>query len=86
MTLWWSSSADKVFPSTFKYSSNEEARRIKSFLPLFIKPDALRRYVGFMDAIAQQHFASRWDDKNEVVVAPTIKEYVSLSHLDGSEI
>lgn len=80
VTPWWPESANKVFPSTIKYNTNDEAKRTKSLLPQFIKPEALQRYVGVMDTIAQKHFASHWENKKEIVVASTIKEYVlSLS-------
>ncbi|XP_038878724.1 beta-amyrin 28-monooxygenase-like isoform X2 [Benincasa hispida] len=75
VTPWWPKSADKVFPSTVKYNSNEEAKRMKNLLPQFIKPEALRRYVGVMDSIAQKHFASMWENKKEIVVASTVKVY-----------
>ncbi|CAK9329917.1 unnamed protein product [Citrullus colocynthis] len=75
VTPWWPKSADKVFPSTVKYNTNEEAKRTKNLLPQFIKPEALRRYVGVMDSIAQKHFASMWENKKEIVVVSTLKDY-----------
>ncbi|XP_022134788.1 beta-amyrin 28-oxidase-like [Momordica charantia] len=75
VTPWWPESANKVFPSTIKINTNDEAKRTKSLLPQFIKPEALQRYVGVMDTIAHNHFASSWENKNEIVVASTVKEY-----------
>ncbi|KAI3443475.1 hypothetical protein Pfo_000140 [Paulownia fortunei] len=72
---WWPSSVDKVFPSSAQSSSKEEAIKMRKMLPNFLKPEALQRYVGIMDHIAQRHFADGWENKKEIVVFPLAKNY-----------
>ncbi|KAL2553872.1 Cytochrome [Forsythia ovata] len=72
---WWPDSVNKVFPSSTQTSSKEEAIKMRRMLPTFFKPEALQRYVGIMDHIAQRHFSDGWDNKNEVVVFPLAKRY-----------
>ncbi|XP_057768167.1 beta-amyrin 28-monooxygenase-like [Salvia miltiorrhiza] len=73
---WWPASVDKVFPSSSASSSSqEEAIKMRRMLPNFFKPEALQRYVGIMDHIAQRHFADSWDGNKEVVVFPLTKNY-----------
>ncbi|EEF39448.1 beta-amyrin 28-monooxygenase [Ricinus communis] len=72
---WWPDSVNKIFPSSLQTSSKEEAIKMRKLLPQFMKPEALQRYIGIMDTIAQRHFASGWEKKNEVVVFPLAKNY-----------
>ncbi|CAA3029549.1 beta-amyrin 28-oxidase-like [Olea europaea subsp. europaea] len=44
-------------------------------LPNFLKPEALQRYIGIMDHIAQRHFSDGWEKKNEVNVFPLANRY-----------
>ncbi|CAN4077123.1 unnamed protein product [Withania somnifera] len=71
---WWPSSVDKIFPSSTQTSSKEEAIKMRKMLPNFLKPEALQRYIGIMDHIAQRHFES-WENKKEVSVFPLTKRY-----------
>lgn len=72
---WWPSSVDKVFPSSTQTSSKEEAKKMRKLLPQFFKPEALQRYIGIMDHIAQRHFADSWDNRDEVIVFPLAKRF-----------
>ncbi|GAA0139439.1 hypothetical protein LIER_00979 [Lithospermum erythrorhizon] len=72
---WWPKSVDKVFPSSTQTSSKEEAIKMRKMLPYFFKPEALQRYIGIMDSIAQRHFSSEWENKDEVLVFPLTKRY-----------
>ncbi|TMW95491.1 hypothetical protein EJD97_008754 [Solanum chilense] len=72
---WWPNSVNKVFPSSTQTSSKEEAIKMRKMLPNFFKPEALQRYVGIMDHITQRHFASGWENKEQVVVFPLTKRY-----------
>nr|AZS32333.1 CYP716 family cytochrome P450 monooxygenase [Lagerstroemia speciosa] len=72
---WWPNSVNKVFPSSLQTSSKEEAKKMRKMLPQFLKPEALQRYIGIMDTIAQQHFAMGWENKDEIVVFPLAKRY-----------
>ncbi|GLT28639.1 hypothetical protein SLA2020_035550 [Shorea laevis] len=75
VTSWWPDSVNKVFPSSTQTSSQEESKKMRKFLPQFLKPEALQSYIGIMDTIAQRHFASDWENKDEVVVYPLAKRY-----------
>ncbi|KAK9269044.1 hypothetical protein L1049_000812 [Liquidambar formosana] len=75
VVAWWPSSVDKIFPSSLQTSSKEEAKKMRKLLPQFLKPEALRSYIGIMDTIAQRHFASDWENKQEVTVFPLAKGY-----------
>ncbi|CAI9766627.1 unnamed protein product [Fraxinus pennsylvanica] len=72
---WWPASFDKVFPSSNQTSSKEEAIKMRKMLPNFLKPEALQRYIGIMDHIAQRHFADDWENKNEIVAFPLAKKF-----------
>ncbi|KAG6627907.1 hypothetical protein CIPAW_15G162400 [Carya illinoinensis] len=75
VTAWWPESVNKVFPSSTQSSSNEESKKMRKMLPNFLKPEALQRYIGIMDNIAERHFASGWDNQKEVTVFPLAKRY-----------
>ncbi|KAK9989630.1 hypothetical protein SO802_029869 [Lithocarpus litseifolius] len=75
VTAWWPDSVNKVFPSSLQTSSKEEAKKMRKMLPNFLKPEALQRYIGIMDTIAQRHFASGWENREEVLVFPLSKKY-----------
>ena len=48
---------------------------MRKLLPRFLKPEALQRYIGIMDHIAQRHFADSWDNRDEVIVFPLSKRF-----------
>ncbi|KAK2641408.1 hypothetical protein Ddye_023171 [Dipteronia dyeriana] len=72
---WWPDSVNKIFPSSTQTSSKEESKKMRKMLPNFLKPEALMRYIGMMDSIAQQHFQSSWENKEQVTVFPLAKRY-----------
>ncbi|KAL5813750.1 hypothetical protein ACOSQ4_024391 [Xanthoceras sorbifolium] len=72
---WWPDSVNKIFPSSTQTSSKEESKKMRKMLPQFLKPEALMRYIGMMDSIAQKHFESGWDNKQQVTVFPLAKRY-----------
>ncbi|KAF4365594.1 hypothetical protein F8388_007427 [Cannabis sativa] len=75
VTAWWPSSVNKVFPTSELTSSQEEAKKMRKLLPQFMKPEALRGYIGLMDNIAQRHFATDWDNNKEILTFPLAKRY-----------
>lgn len=77
VTAWWPSSVNKVFPSSMQTSSQDEAKKMRKLLPGFMKPEALQRYIGVMDTIAQRHFAADWDNHNHILTFPLAKRYIS---------
>ncbi|ONI01205.1 hypothetical protein PRUPE_6G127800 [Prunus persica] len=79
VTAWWPSSVNKVFPSSQETSAKEEAKKMRKMLPNFMKPEALQRYIGIMDTVAQRHFADGWENRKEVEVFPLAKNYTFLA-------
>ena len=75
VTAWWPSSVNKVFPTSQLTSSQSEAKKMRKLLPHFMKPEALQRYIGIMDSIAQRHFTTDWDNKKEILTFPLAKRY-----------
>ncbi|TXG65293.1 hypothetical protein EZV62_006568 [Acer yangbiense] len=76
VNVWWPNSVNKIFSSTTQTSSSkEESKKLRKMLPNFLKPEALMRYIGMMDSIAQQHFQSGWENKEQVTVFPLVKRY-----------
>ncbi|XP_054799059.1 beta-amyrin 28-monooxygenase-like [Prosopis cineraria] len=75
VVAWWPESVNKVFPTSLQTNSKEEALKMRKLLPQFLKPEALQRYIGIMDSLAQRHFASGWENKKEVIVFPLAKRY-----------
>ena len=76
VAVWWPASVNKVFPSsTQSTDAQSEAKKMRKLLPAFMKPEALRRYVGIMDDIARRHFSAEWDGRKEVLTFPLAKRY-----------
>ncbi|GMI97476.1 cytochrome P450, family 716, subfamily A, polypeptide 1 [Hibiscus trionum] len=75
VTAWWPDSVNKIFPSSLQTSSKEESKKMRKLLPNFLKPEALNRYVGVMDSIAQRHFGTYWERQSQVSVFPLAKNY-----------
>ncbi|WJX54124.1 beta-amyrin 28-monooxygenase [Trifolium repens] len=75
VVAWWPESVNKIFPTTL--DSKEESIKTRKLLPQFLKPEALQRYVGIMDTIAQRHF-SLWENKYQVTVYPLAKRYTFM--------
>ena len=75
VTTWWlismnkktyqikKNSMNKLFPSTQKSSSSKESKNLRKLLPNIMKVEALQRYIGIVDTIAQRHFEAGWDGK-----------------------
>lgn len=78
VTSWWPRSVEKVFPSTLQTSTKEESMRMRRLLPGFLKPEALQKYVGIMDSIAQWHLDKHWDLNETVTVFPLAKQYTFM--------
>ena len=75
VTTWWPNSVNKTFPSTQKSSSRKESNNLRKLFRNIMKAEALQRYIGIMDTIAQRHFEAGWDGKQEVIVFPLAKRY-----------
>lgn len=75
VTAWWPNSVLKLFPSVTHSSIQTEGLKMRNMLPNFLKPEALQRYVGVMDAKAKKHFEDFWEGKKQVNVYPLAKFY-----------
>ncbi|KAL7137790.1 hypothetical protein ABFS83_10G116600 [Erythranthe nasuta] len=65
--VWFPSGIDRIFPSSTRSSSEKEGIKLRRMLNNFLKTEALRRYIGKMDHMAQLHFAEGWENKTQVV-------------------
>ncbi|XAR57665.1 hypothetical protein NMG60_11025906 [Bertholletia excelsa] len=75
VTAWWPDSINKVFPSSTQTSSNHEMKKMRKLLPQVLRAEALHRYIGIMDSMAQRHLDADWATKKEVTVFPLAKMY-----------
>ncbi|PKI62442.1 hypothetical protein CRG98_017248 [Punica granatum] len=55
-TSWWPRSMKKalLFPEALENSSKDESTKMRSFLPVFLKPEALQHYIPIMDSMARK--------------------------------
>ncbi|CAJ1831339.1 unnamed protein product [Sphenostylis stenocarpa] len=72
---WWPDNVNKIFPSSSLTSSKVEAKKLRHMLPQFLSAQALQRYIGIMDTVAQKHFALEWENNTHVTVFPLAKRY-----------
>ncbi|KAJ0026381.1 hypothetical protein Pint_07755 [Pistacia integerrima] len=75
---WYPKTFDKIFgQSDNKLSeSPEEITSIrKTVATFFSQPEALRKNLGIIEAIAKEHLQKFWDGKQEVVAHPLLKNF-----------
>ncbi|XP_058107748.1 beta-amyrin 28-monooxygenase-like [Magnolia sinica] len=72
---WWPTPVRKIFPSSILTATADKAKQTRKLLMTFLKPEALQKYVGTMDAVARRHFEVEWEGKAEVMVFHLIKTY-----------
>ncbi|QCE12636.1 Cytochrome P450 [Vigna unguiculata] len=72
---WWPDNVNKIFPSSLETNSKVEAKKLRHMLPQFLSAQALQRYIGIMDTVAQRHFALEWENNTSVTVFPLAKRY-----------
>jgi len=70
---WWPDNVNKIFPSSLETNSKVEAKKLRHMLPQFLSAQALQRYIGIMDTVAQRHFALEWENNTSVTVFPLAK-------------
>ena len=75
VTVWWPEPVNKIFPTSLQTDSNEESKKMRPLLPQFLKPEALQRYIGIMDAVFHKQFCSWWEGKDEIYVFPLAKKH-----------
>ncbi|XWS16561.1 hypothetical protein CRYUN_Cryun34aG0099200 [Craigia yunnanensis] len=67
-----------IFTSSTQTSSHQESKKMRNLVINFLKPEAIQRYVGIIDSVAQKHFESGWEGKQEVAVLPLAKRFSFL--------
>ncbi|KAH7568270.1 hypothetical protein JRO89_XS07G0269100 [Xanthoceras sorbifolium] len=74
---WWPYTFKKILmdPSDVGNSANDEAAKMRSFLPQFLKPDSLKNYIHVMDSVAKEHLQKEWSPCKEVKVFALLKKY-----------
>ena len=85
---WWPTSIQKIFTFSLITSVGDKAKLTRRLLMTYLKPDALQRYVGFMDAAANRHMQAEWECKGEVKAFHLIKLftfYLACSLFTGIE-
>ncbi|KAI3428996.1 Peptidyl-prolyl cis-trans isomerase (PPIase) [Psidium guajava] len=77
ITTWWPTSMKKVaiFPETMEKFNKDDPKKMRSFLPEFLKPEALQCYIPIMDSMTRDHMESDWSPYKEVKVFPLTKNY-----------
>ncbi|KAF5937747.1 hypothetical protein HYC85_025253 [Camellia sinensis] len=60
--------------------SGEDHKRIRGALVSFLKPEALKQYVGKMDEEARKHMEMHWHGKNEVNICDAFDEDPHIQH------
>lgn len=77
VTTWWPGSVKKVlnFHEAIENSSQDDPNIFLSFLPEFLKPEALQHYVPIMDSMAREHLEADWSPHKQVKVFPLSKKY-----------
>lgn len=77
VTTWWPTSMKKVviFPETMEKFNKDDPKKMRSFLPEFLKPEALQCYIPIMDSMTREHLESDWSPYKEVKVFPLTKNY-----------
>ena len=74
---WWQRSMKKIlcFPSVFNETLTGDKFRPPTFLPEFLKPEALQHYLATMDSMASEHIELNWSSNREVLVFPLARKY-----------
>lgn len=74
---WWPSSTKKalLFPETMNDFSKQDTKKMRTYLPDFLKPEALQYYIPIMDSMAKDHFSREWSPNGQVRVFSSAKDY-----------
>ncbi|CAK9149841.1 unnamed protein product [Ilex paraguariensis] len=73
---WWPPTIEKITISS-KNTTNTigETKQMRRYLPEFLKPEALQRYVEVMDCMARYQLEAEWIPNTQVKVLPLSKKY-----------
>ena len=74
---WWQRSMKKIlcFPSVLNETLARDNFKPPTFLPQYLKPEALQHYIAVMDSMAGDHIEIYWSPHGEVKVFPMAKKY-----------
>ncbi|PRQ30445.1 putative cytochrome P450 [Rosa chinensis] len=61
---WWPANFEKIFANSEKTDTTQESIRLRKVLSLFLKPDALHRYIRVMDEVTKQHLDMYWSSSS----------------------
>ncbi|CAA2962146.1 beta-amyrin 28-oxidase-like [Olea europaea subsp. europaea] len=77
LTSWWPQSMKKalLFPEFVESNLNEVSALKRSFHHDILKPEALKKYIPVMDALAREHLDADWTPNGVVKVFPLSKTY-----------
>ncbi|KAG6706746.1 hypothetical protein I3842_07G236500, partial [Carya illinoinensis] len=59
----------------FSSENKVETAKMRSYLPEFLKPEALQHYIPIMDSLAKEHLETDWFPHKEVKVFPLTRKY-----------
>jgi len=71
----WPSSVGNLFRSSLITTVGDDAKRLRGILMTFLRPEALRKFVGRVDSMTKRHLAEHWIGKDEVTALPLLKRY-----------
>nr|AXU93523.1 cytochrome P450 monooxygenase CYP716A263 [Taraxacum kok-saghyz] len=71
--FWLPASARKILPFT-QYCGDDIAKMVRYHL----KPETIRQYVPIIDMVAQKHFETRWEGKDQILTHETTKNFTFL--------
>ncbi|XP_058078762.1 beta-amyrin 28-monooxygenase-like [Magnolia sinica] len=75
VVTWWPRSVQNIFPSSILTDAGAHAHKL---VTSFLRPEALRRYVGLIDGLAQCHFKDEWHGEREVKAFHLIDVYTFM--------
>ena len=75
VTPWVPTSAKKIFIFSEKSEKVPVSKEKNEYLPEFLKPEALQRYVPVMDLMAREHMERDWAPFKQVKVHPLSKKH-----------
>ncbi|KAL2503479.1 Cytochrome [Abeliophyllum distichum] len=77
LTSWWPQSMKKalLFPEFIESNLKEVSALKRSFHHDILKPEALKKYIPVMDALAREHLDADWTPNGVVKVFPLSKTY-----------
>ncbi|KAL5747080.1 hypothetical protein ACOSQ2_024377 [Xanthoceras sorbifolium] len=75
ISIWYPVTLKKIFPISTRQFGKEQSKKTRQLLPNFLKAEGLMNYISTMDYIAQLHFKSDWEGKEQVAVYPLVKRF-----------